>query len=79
MLCVECQLPVDAPLLTRGCPCVVHAECWNTRLGLCISEASVARVRCSSCWTVLWTRECANKRQRGGEEEEIELMKKLRL
>jgi hypothetical protein len=74
--CVECQLPVDVPLLTRGCPCVVHEQCWNRRLGLCM-QVSVAQVRCSSCWTVLWSQESAHKRQR--EEDELPMMKKLRI
>ena len=72
--CVECRKVFSSfdssssPIVyNRGCPCPVHSLCWESRLSVCIA-AGVVQVRCSNCWTVLWTQNCARKRAREEEE-----------
>ena len=70
-LCVECRESfIDDSVLNyqRGCPCPVHAQCWESRLQLCMS-AGVVRVHCSGCWTVLWTQGSSRKNAASDDQE----------
>jgi hypothetical protein len=72
-LCVECREPfyeTSALNYQKGCPCLVHPLCWESRLQLCIS-AGVVKVSCSCCWTVLWTKGSARKKMASEEPEAV--------